>query len=357
MPGAWWLRGGEILSQCEQRVAASASRRYYLFASGRLVLDCEDEALLRRFQEIYPEGADDDVASEPVAQVTCTVRLHDRAALATVIFDDPEPLDSYAFCQSLFPDRGYIEGPVGGDGWRTIAPRQKPDEPLVAMRDNHAVVDRRQLWQPFIANYAVNRVLRLQREMLFFHAASIGLARRGVMIVGPKASGKTTTALALAARGHDFLGDEMAAVHRQTKAMLPFRRAVSIRRGPCAREVDEHLARSRYPVERFPDGGERTLVNLATMFPEAGASPATLSCVLFLRHFADRPVAEPFAFSLEHFKMISPLACSMWGLPIGARMMDLSRLLRGVRCYYLDPGEPDETAELVEQITSRRGLH
>jgi hypothetical protein len=34
--------------------------------------------------------------------------------------------------------------------------------PQVALRDNHAAVDQRQIWQLFIANYAVNRVLRLQ---------------------------------------------------------------------------------------------------------------------------------------------------------------------------------------------------
>jgi len=357
MVEAWWLRAPDILSECSRRVSAAVSRRRYRFASGYLALDCEDELLLRRFEEIYPEGADDDMAAQAAVQVTCTVRVHDEAALAAVIFDDPEPLDSYAFCRSLFPDRGYLEGPVGADGWRTIATQENPASPQVAMHDNHALVDRSQIWQPFIANYAVNRLLRLQREMLFFHAASVGLNGRGVMLVGPKASGKTTMALALAARGHDFFGDELAAVHRHTRAMLPFRRAVSIRPGPRARLVGEQLARSHYPVERFPDGGERTLVNVANMFPQAGSSPATLSCVLFLRRFAERPAVEPFAFSISHFKMISPLASSMWGLPVGARMMDLSRLLRGVRCYHLDPGEPDDTADLVERITSRRGLH
>ena len=189
----------------------------------------------------------------------------------------------------------------------------------MALCDNYALVDRRQIWQPFIANYAINRVLRLQREMLFFHAASIGIEGRGVMIVGPKASGKTTTAMALAARGHGFLGDEMAAVHRTTKVMLPFRRAVSIRPGPRARRVDEHLARCQYPAEVFPDGGERTLVNMGSMFPEAGASRRRrCPAVLFLRQFAERPAAEPFAFGLEHFQMLSPLACSMWGVPVGA---------------------------------------
>jgi hypothetical protein len=311
---------------------------------------------VRRFQEIYPEGAGQD-ASEAPLQVKCVVRAHDEAPVAAIIFDDPEPLDSFGFCQSLFPDRGYVEGPAGADGWRTISSRQTPDQPQIALSGNYALVDQRQIWQPFIANYAINRVLRLQREILFFHAASIGIEGRGAMIVGPKASGKTTTAMSLAARGHDFLGDEMAAVHSATKAMLPFRRAVSIRTGPRARRVDEHLARCHYPAEKFPDGGERTLVNIGSMFPEAGVSPTTLSCVLFLRQFAERPAAEPFAFSLEHFRMLSPLACSMWGMPVGARMMDLSRLLRGVRCYLLDPGQPEDTADLVEQITSGRYLH
>jgi len=300
---------------------------------------------------------DDLEASDVRSHVTCVVRGHDREDLAAVTFQDSEPLDSFAFCRALFPDRGYLEGPPATDGWRTIALRQAPDEPQVALYGNYALVDRRQVWQPFIANYAINRVLRLQREMLFFHAASIGIEGRGAMIVGPKASGKTTTSMALAARGHAFLGDEMAAVHRTTKVMVPFRRAVSVRKGPRARRVDEHLARCRYPAEVFPDGEERTLVNMASMFPEAGDAPATLSCLLFLRRFSERPAAVPFAFGLEHFQMLSPLACSMWGMPVGARMMDLTRLLRGVKCYLLDPGKPEDTADLVEQIMSGRYLH
>ena len=357
MQAAWWLRAPEILAQCSRRAADSGRTSRYRFAEGCLVLDCEDEALSASIPGNISGGHDHDGGSDARPHVKCVVRGHDHEDLAAVIFHDPEPLDSFAFCRTLFPDRGYVEGPAGPAGWRTIATRQSPGEPQVALCDHYALVDRRQVWQPFIANYAINRVLRLQREMLFFHAASIGIEGRGVMIVGPKASGKTTTAMALAARGHAFLGDEMAAVNRTTKVMLPFRRAVSVRRGPRARRVDHQLARCRYPVEVFPDGGERTLVNMASMFPEAGDAPATLSCLLFLRQFADRPAAVPFAFGLEHFQMLSPLACSMWGVPVGARMMDLSRLLRGVRCYLLDPGQPEDTADLVEQITSGRYLH
>lgn len=354
---AWWLRASEILTTGDRRQMMGARPSRYKLAHGCLVLDCEDEALTRRFRQIYPEGADENTGSKASTRVTCTVRLHDDAGLAEVVFDDPEPLDPFAFCRSLFPDRGYVEGPASADGWRTIASRQNPGAPQIALRGNYALVDRRQIWQPFIANYAVNRVLRLQREILFFHAASIGIEGRGVMIAGPKASGKTTTSMALAAAGHNFLGDEVAAVDGTTRAMLPFRRAVSIRAGPCARRVGEHLARRRYATETFPDGGERTLVNIANIFPEAGASSMSLSCVFFLRQFAERPTAEPFTFGMEHFRMLSPLGCSMWSMPTGIRIINLSRMLRGVRCYVLDPGQPEATADLVERITRRRYLN
>ena len=177
-----------------------------------------------------------------------------------------------------------------------------------------------------------------------------GIAGRGILIVGPKGAGKTTTALTLAARGHDFFGDELAAVHCTSKALLPFRRAVSIRAGPRARQVEDCLVHVQCALERFPDGSARTLIDIGRLFPQAGVSPTSLSCVLFLRQFAKQPLAQRFTFGLRHFPMLSPLACSMWGVPAGARIVDVSRLLHHAECYLLDVGEPDETADLIERI-------
>jgi hypothetical protein len=349
MQGGWWLKADEIVARCAGRRVVRAPARRYRFADGHLLLDCDDEPLARRFQDLYADGSDDGAGCKAPVQVECVVHAHDPT-LAAAIFRDPQPLDAFAFCRYLFPNRGFVEGPAGAGGWRTISLRETPGEPQIALCANLAVVDRRQAWQPFMASYAMNRVLRLQREVLFFHAASIGIAGRGVLIVGPKGAGKTTTALTLAARGHDFFGDELAAVRCTSKAMLPFRRAVSIRAGPRAQRVEDCLARVKSARERFPDGTERTLVDIRRLFPQAGVSPATLSCVLFLRQFAKQPVAQRFTFGLEHFPMLSPLACSMWGVPAGARIMDVSRLLHHVECYLLDLGNPDETADLVERI-------
>jgi hypothetical protein len=86
------------------------------------------------------------------------------------------------------------------------------------------------------------------------------------------------------------------------------------------------------------------------LFPDAIASPAKLTGVFFLRRFAPRSSVEEFSFGLEHFQMLTPLGCCMWGVPTGLRMLQMSRVLSEVRCFQLDPGSPDETADLLERI-------
>jgi hypothetical protein len=352
----WWSRAPGILDRYGEASFSCASiadrpnAKWFRFALGWLCLVSDDAPLTERFLQIYPEGAELGPAPVNVLRVCCRVSIIDDPPLALIQIDDPEPLDGFAFSRTLFPDRSYIEGPAAPGGWRTMASEQTPDSPFVALCGNSALVDREQVWQPFIANYIVSRVLRLQRQLLFFHAGSIGIDGHGLMVTGPKNSGKTTTSMTLAARGHSFLGDEMAAVHKQTGEMFPFRRAASIRVGPRGNRVAVQLSQRNYATERFPDGGERVLANIGELFPEATASPATLTSVFFLRRFATRPKAELFAFGVEHFHMLSPLACSMWGAPAVVRMMDLAKLVGRAKCYFLDPGEPDDTADLIERI-------
>ena len=176
------------------------------------------------------------------------------------------------------------------------------------------------------------------------------------MLAGPKGSGKTTTSLTLASRGHAYLGDEVAAVRLADLTMLPFRRAASIRAGVRAERVTRRLGDRGYPSEVFPDGSARMLANVADLFPDARAEAAPLRAVFFLRGFGARPEARTFEFGREHFSLLTPLASSLWKVGIGQRMLQLSRLLAGVRCYYLLPGGPDETADLLESLAKEMPL-
>ena len=347
---AWWLRASDLADQIDKAPSKPSDSLWYKFAQGWLCLISAELTLLSRFNEIYPEGAEHGPPSDTLFKVTCRISPIEGSSLAAIIFDDPEPLDSFEFCRALFPDRGYAEGPAGPDGWRTISINDGSSKPLIALRGPHAIVDLDQVWQPLVANYAVSRVLRLQRHLLFFHAGSIGINGRGLMVTGPKNSGKTTTSMTLASRGHSFLGDEMAAVDKKSGAMFPFRRAASIRTGPRSSRVDDQITSRSFRSEKFPDGGERVLANIGEMFPDAAPAAATLTSIFFLRGFAAKPAAAPFPFGVEHFHMLSPLACSMWGVPAVTRMMDLARLAGRAKCYFLDLGKPDDTADLIEQI-------
>lgn len=349
MTAAWWDEAPDLLKSAFQHPQGRTRRFHYRFGLGSFALDSDDDPLNRRFSELYPEGESAEAGGVDGPSIRCCVRSLESPAVAAIRFEDPEALDALEFCRVLFPDRSYVPGPGTREGWQTIAQARSPDRPLIAMNGSSAIADRAQMWQPLVANLAVNRLLRLQREVLFFHAASASVGGRGLMFVGAKGAGKTTTALTLAARGHGFLGDEIAAVRTSDRTLLPFRRAASIREGVKAVTLRQRLESGRFPAERFPDGSARVLASVAHLFPGSSAEPATLDGVFFLRRFDDRPRIEPFEFGREHFQMLTPLGSSMWGMPAGVRMLQLSRIMREVRCHHLDPGPPDDTAELLER--------
>ena len=132
--------------------------------------------------------------------------------------------------------------------------------------------------------------------------------------------------------------------------MLPFRRAASIRAGMRAARVAQRLDDGAFPAETFPDGSARVLANVADLFPDAVAASARLAGVFFLRRFVEQPAAARFDFGLEHFSLLTPLASSMWGMHAGSRVVRISRMMKEVSCFHLDPGSPDATAELLERI-------
>src|SRR5690348_4866102 len=102
---AWWQTAPSLLEACLRPGTGQQHRKaWYRLARGWLGLDCADDALSGRFQDIYPEGsAAGPSLSEPI-QVKCRVRNHPTLPVAAIAFDDPEPLDSFAFCRTLFPD-------------------------------------------------------------------------------------------------------------------------------------------------------------------------------------------------------------------------------------------------------------
>ena len=198
-------------------------------------------------------------------------------------------------------------------------------------------------WQRIASHMIFLRLIRALPNLLFFHAASIGIRGRGFLLVGPKGRGKTTVSLALAARGHAFLGDETAVYEPATARLLPFHRPVGIKPGPRSQSLDARLQRIRMPQEgiaRLPIG---KLIDVPP--PE----PMALRGVIFLQPFADRPYLEPIASGREELGQLQPLASTLQAGAATQRVFAMIRLLSATRCYKLWPANPDETATYLER--------
>jgi hypothetical protein len=200
-------------------------------------------------------------------------------------------------------------------------------------------------WRRAVAFLLLHRLMGLRPEALFFHAASIGVGGRGALLVGPKGAGKSTLALALAAAGHELLGDETACYLPAAGTIIPLRRPVAIKPGPRARAVDEALARVRPPADA--DGIVRMDVETLLDVPPARTLP--LQAVLFLDGFGPEPRVDPAAPGRGDLARLQPFSSSLVAAPRAQRVFEMARLLGAVRVFRVRHGGPEATAAAVAQ--------
>lgn len=320
--------------------------RWFSLGTGTFGLDSDDAPLNARFEELYGE-----CACEPpdgAAQVHCTVRSGSQTIEVT--FTDPEPLDIPGFVASVFPERGY-RALSRGAGAPLVLGLPDGAEIEVSADGRSLRTPAGSDWRPLVANLLLSRCQRLQRDVIFFHAAAVAIRGRGVLACGPRRAGKTTLALSLAARGHGLLADELVGVRLGDHALLPVRRAVSVRRGPAAAAAHAALERAAPREECYPDGELRYRAGMAALFP-APDEGVRLTQVLLLRGFGPTPRAEPAA-AAEALGHLTPLAASLWGRAPGSVTVQLLSLLAPSRCHWLDAGTPEATAELIDHLVEQ----
>lgn len=346
---SWWQNPSDLLAQLSEADGKLRPRDWYHIVDGFLAVDSEDLKFRQRFRSLYAELLCGPPSPREATQgLRCHIQVRDGLPAHLVTFTAPSEVAIIDFILALFPGRGYVEMDRAAPGWRSIGCAESTS-PLLTVRGTQALVDAREVWQPLIANCAVNWVMHMQPEVLFFHAATVAIGGEGVLIAGEKGAGKSTLSMALAAHGHDFLGDEIAAVRTGTFELAPFRRSLSARKGPQAPRVEEKL-RNKCFTETFPDGTVRLQATAGELFPAAGARPGPLRWVFFLRGFEQRPRAEPFHPRSQDLHLLVPLACTFWGTSSLARMTQVAQLLSTVNCYVLSLGPPEDTAKLLERI-------
>jgi len=346
--GTWWRRPDVVAAEA-QGPAGQLEEHRYAFGRTLLSIRCEDDSFSRRFREIFAECAYDSTVDEDMPALllrVCSVRSSSQVLAVSV---NPSLIDGVDFVRQLFPERQYLEDGALAPKWRILALPKAPREPVLAFGPSTILVSRSHPWQHMVAMYAISNAFRLQPNTLVFHAASVAINGKGVLLFGAKGAGKTTLSLCLASRGHAFLGDEWGAVSASTGELLPMRSLSSIRQGPRARGVDEYLRKHVCQADILPDGTTRVRARVGSMFPKASAQVVPLTHAFFLRRFADRPAVEQFARDGAELLRVSPLLATISGHSSGQLALELLRTLGRASLWNVEVGgSPEETADLIE---------
>ena len=356
----WCERANTIAADSVVRLSWRAAFR---LGDAVLELASDCDALIGELADHYSECevslGDPQAATLP--RIRCTVRTAERARLVLLRFESPPaaaPIDiALGLLKHPATNPEYTEGAPLADGWRTIV-HAATGTPAAAARRNDLIIDLPRVGTRLLCRLLIDAVLGLQRTLLFAHAASVGIGGAGVLLVGPSGSGKTTTAVSLASRGHRYFGDDVAAIRLQSAELLPFWRIAHMRPGPHARSLESHFAEGVWDAP-YTDGLPRLRLRVADAFPNAAgeaSSPLPLARVLFLRRFAARPRIERFTPQATHFAAGSRFALNntlwvAWGTSPRLRLLQFVaflRLLERVPCAWLDAGEPEATADLIE---------
>src|SRR5581483_3675959 len=197
-------------------------------------------------------------------------------------------------------------------------------------------------WRRSINWFTLWRLLRIESTTIFFHASAIAFGDGATIFIGPKGAGKSTTALSLAARGHNLLSDEIAGYRPADGFVVPFRRPVGIKPGPRCTAVARALdSDSVAAIER--EGFVR--VRVESLFRADAPRAYPLRRVVFLRGFKDKPEIARIDPGRSEVAELQPLMGSFLNASHSSRVFDLVRLLSATKVYRFHPGNPDETAQ------------
>ena len=348
MPAEGGVRLHDLFVKLRARKPGAVFSATAVMADRRITAECDDAAFFADFFAMFggSEPAPGRIAVLSDMHIDIRAHVHPDFGCFRMSGRSDLPIDGREFDFAVELDQGHFTRLLCSEpGWHCLAFRGS-DTPAFAFRGCDCLFALDSRWRLSILWYLFWRLLRLRSDAIFFHASALGIYGEGTIFVGPGGAGKSTTSLALAARGHNFLSDEVAGYLPETGELIAFRRPVGIKPGPRATSVERSLTPA--VAERIArDGFIR--VDIDSLFRVDVPHPVPLRRVIFLRGFADHPRLERISPGRREIVELQPLMSSFLNAPHSRRVFELTRLLSSAKVYQLRLGEPDATAEYLEE--------
>lgn len=353
-----WNATSDLVLNAAEWQPRSPSRAWFRFGDAFLEVVSDHQPLLDELDAFYGDCG----ISEPPPdgfRIRCTASLFPGQPLLSLSFDGPRQPDLIEAARSPYRFRRrqyYVEAPGPAPGWRLLVNRDAGDRLLVATNGRVGLVNLEEAPAEFVVDLVVCAVQSVQAGVLFLHAASVGVGKSGALLIAPTNGGKSTTALAVARRGHAFLGDDVAAVRLATRELLPFPRSAGLREGPLARSLEKQVRACRHLRASNRHGIFRTLVRVSDLFPWSIGGPLPLRFAFVLDGLADRAKISAFRPGLGELPRLQSVVTdtsASWGLSPGRDLMlflSVVELLSGLRCHLVQRGSPEETARVIETV-------
>lgn len=304
-------------------------------AGRRLLIESDDDSIVR--QAFITFGAGDGRDLPPFLHAT--LRRETTALMLEVRLEGVTLPPSALLFGLDVPDCPYE---LIGD--EVVAPGR--GETQFTLDGDRLLVHETPLWREAVTALLARVFRRFNDDVIFFHAAAAAIAGGGLLLLGAQHAGKSTLALALAARGHDFLSDEFGCYDPRSHELIPYRRPVGIRQGPRAAAVEQALARGGFLS--FADG-DSLRVDPAALLQLGPERRVPLRAVLFIDGFGDRSALRDVDPGRTEVGMLQTLYSSLTNASHGRRAFELIRMLGRSRVAYLTVGDPDRTALLLEE--------
>lgn len=317
--------------------------RTLVVAGIELAFHTDDDLVWTEFVSVF--GGDESSTATPIRKLTIHIAANATADYGTLSIAGHDISDPAAFLLGFASPTVPMVALPSDDPSTQLIGMEGADGPLFMFRDGVCWFRKVPRWRRIVAHVIFLHALHERPDVLFFHAASIALADKGVLFVGPKGSGKSTVSLALASRNHALLGDETAAYESSTGLLLPMQRPVGIKPGPRAQRIDDAMQAMRPSADE--DG--MTRIPVRAFFREAAPTPVPLRAVVFLDGFAETPSLTSVTPGREELASMQPLRSTTFDRNQGQRVFQMIRLLGGVQCYRLTASDPDYTAKFIEE--------
>jgi hypothetical protein len=190
------------------------------------------------------------------------------------------------------------------------------------------------------------------RGLVLAHAAAVGDGADGVLITGAGGSGKSTTAVACAAAGLRFAGDDYVALERDGPAATAHCLFQTAKLTPASLRMLPGLEAFALPAGTTD--GEKRVVEVGRAYPRAMASSISLSALVLPRVAAGQPTVLRPASATEALRALAPT--TMLQVP-GAGELTLGRLAALVRvlpAYTLRLGTGSPAPRLIAEFLAER---